>query len=42
MEEFKQLLRDAGFAGELEDDATTKEKYSHDASLFEVRPQLVA
>jgi FAD/FMN-containing dehydrogenase len=41
MNEFKQLLRDAGFAGELEDDAATKEKYSHDASLFEVKPQLV-
>jgi len=41
MDEFKRLLRDAGFAGELEDDAATKEKYSHDASLFEVKPQLV-
>ncbi len=36
----KKLVR-AGFAGELMDDATTKELYSHDASLFEIKPQLV-
>ncbi|HEU4913805.1 MAG TPA: FAD-binding oxidoreductase [Candidatus Saccharimonadales bacterium] len=41
MDEFKQKLQGAGFAGELKDDATTKELYSHDASLFEVKPQLV-
>jgi FAD/FMN-containing dehydrogenase len=41
MDEFKQKLRDAGFAGEIQDDAATKEFYSHDASLFEVKPQLV-
>jgi FAD/FMN-containing dehydrogenase len=41
MEDFKQKLRAAGFAGELQDDAATKETYSHDASLFEVKPQLV-
>ncbi len=41
MDEFKQKLLAAGFAGELKDDATTKEFYSHDASLFEVKPQLV-
>jgi FAD/FMN-containing dehydrogenase len=41
MDEFKQKLQGAGFSGELKDDATTKEFYSHDASLFEVKPQLV-
>lgn len=41
MDGLKQKLRDAGFAGETQDDATTKEFYSHDASLFEVKPQLV-
>ena len=41
MDAFKQKLSDAGFAGELLDDAVTREFYSHDASLFEVKPQLV-
>lgn len=41
MEEFKQKLRATGFAGEMQDDAETKEFYSHDASLFEIKPQLV-
>ena len=41
MDEFKQKLQSAGFAGEMKDDATTKEFYSHDASLFEVKPKLV-
>lgn len=41
MEEFKQTLQARGFAGELLDDPTTKEFYSHDASLFEIKPQLV-
>jgi FAD/FMN-containing dehydrogenase len=41
MDEFKQKLQSAGFSGELKDDATTREFYSHDASLFEVKPQLV-
>jgi FAD/FMN-containing dehydrogenase len=41
IDDFKaQLVRD-GFAGELADDAATKELYSHDASLFEIKPQLV-
>lgn len=41
MEEFKQKLRSAGFHGEIKDDAATKELYSHDASMFELKPQLV-
>lgn len=30
------------FKGEIHEDDSTLEKYSHDASLFEVRPQIVA
>lgn len=41
MDEFKQKLREAGFAGEVKDDATAKEFYSHDASLFEIKPKLI-
>lgn len=36
-QDIKQLIK-----GEVEDSAETIEKYSHDASLFEVRPELVA
>ncbi|HEX8762536.1 MAG TPA: FAD-binding oxidoreductase [Candidatus Saccharimonadales bacterium] len=41
MDDFKQALTAAGFAGEFLDDATSKDFYSHDASLFEIRPQLI-
>ena len=41
MEDFKQTLVGNGFKGELDDSASAKEKYSHDASMFELRPQLV-
>jgi len=41
MDDFKQKLQKAGFAGEMLDDAKTKEFYSHDASLFEIKPKLV-
>lgn len=41
MDEFKQKLQAAGFSGELDDSPATKEFYSHDASLFEIKPQLV-
>lgn len=41
MDDFKKQLVASGFAGELADDATTKEFYSHDASLFEIKPKLV-
>jgi FAD/FMN-containing dehydrogenase len=41
MDEFKQTLVQKGFKGELDDSAEAKEKYSHDASMFELRPQLV-
>ena len=41
MDDFKQTLVKNGFKGELDDSAEAKEKYSHDASMFELRPQLV-
>ena len=41
MDDFKKKLQAAGFRGELLDDPTSKEFYSHDASLFEIRPQLI-
>jgi FAD/FMN-containing dehydrogenase len=41
MEDFKQALQQNGFKGELDDSPEAKEKYSHDASMFELRPQLV-
>jgi FAD/FMN-containing dehydrogenase len=41
MEQFIDKLRQKGFEGDIDTDATTREKYSHDASLFEVMPALV-
>ena len=41
MDDFKQNLSKNGFKGELDDSAEAKEKYSHDASMFELVPQLV-
>jgi len=41
MDEVKQKLQAAGFAGEMDDSARTRDFYSHDASLFEIKPQLV-
>ena len=41
MEQFKQTLVAAGFKGEADDTAATRDFYSHDASLFEIKPQLV-
>src|ERR1700759_2005492 len=41
MEDIKTELKKRGFKGELDDSAEAKEKYSHDASMFELRPQLV-
>jgi FAD/FMN-containing dehydrogenase len=41
MEEIKQKLSAAGFKGELDDSIETRDFYSHDASLFEIQPELV-
>lgn len=41
MDEIKTALRAAGFKGEMDDSPAAKEFYSHDASMFELRPELV-
>ncbi len=41
MDKLKQLIIDSGFTGELDDSAKTIEAYSHDASLFEIKPEIV-
>jgi FAD/FMN-containing dehydrogenase len=41
MEQYVTALQAAGFEGDIDDTATTLDAYSHDASLFELRPQLV-
>ncbi len=41
MDDFKKKLTAAKFAGEIKDDDETREFYSHDASLFEIKPQMV-
>lgn len=41
LDAFKQKLVSLGFKGDLDDSETAKDFYSHDASLFEVRPQLI-
>jgi FAD/FMN-containing dehydrogenase len=41
MEDFATKLTAAGFKGETDASDEVKEKYSHDASLFEIKPELV-
>lgn len=41
MEEIKQALAQHGFRGDIDDSAATLETYSHDASMFEIKPKLV-
>jgi FAD/FMN-containing dehydrogenase len=41
MQKFIDKLRAEGFEGECDTSAAAKDFYSHDASLFEIRPQLV-
>lgn len=42
MDDFKRQLQAAGFQGGLDDSPDALDFYSHDASLFEIRPNLVA
>ncbi|HET8709477.1 MAG TPA: FAD-binding oxidoreductase [Candidatus Saccharimonadales bacterium] len=42
MHDIIDQLRAAGFRGELDDSTEAREFYSHDASLFEIRPELIA
>ncbi|HVU59651.1 MAG TPA: FAD-binding oxidoreductase [Candidatus Saccharimonadales bacterium] len=41
MDDFKQKLKKHGFAGDIDDSAATCELYSHDASMFEIKPDMV-
>lgn len=41
MDEFAQKLKAAGFKGDIDDSDEKRELYSHDASLFEIQPELV-
>lgn len=41
MDDITRTLREAGFKGELMSDDSTREFYSHDASMFEMMPRLV-
>ncbi|MBI3624236.1 FAD-binding oxidoreductase [Candidatus Saccharibacteria bacterium] len=41
MDGFIQALKASGFSGDIDNDLKTREQYSHDASLFELVPQLV-
>jgi FAD/FMN-containing dehydrogenase len=41
MDDIKKELVGLGFRGEMDDSAAAKETYSHDASMFELRPELV-
>ncbi len=41
MNEIKQALAQHGFSGDVDDSPATLETYSHDASMFEIRPKLV-
>lgn len=42
MKDLKEKLQQIGFTGELDDTAETREFYSHDASMFEIVPEVVA
>lgn len=41
MDTFKQIVTQSGFKGEVDDSLQTRDFYSHDASMFEIRPELV-
>ena len=41
MDEIKQTLVANGFHGDVDDKPETLETFSHDASMFEIKPQLV-
>ncbi len=41
MHEIMEGLKKAGFSGELDDSIEARDFYSHDASMFELRPKLI-
>jgi len=42
MNDLKLKLQQTAFSGELDDSAEAKEFYSHDASMFEIKPEIIA
>lgn len=42
MKELKEKLQQTGFGGDLDDSNETRELFSHDASMFEIVPEMVA
>lgn len=42
MKELKQKIIGSGFTGDIDDSSEAIEHYSHDASMFEIRPKLIA
>ena len=42
MENLKEKLQQTSFSGELDNSAESKEFYSHDASMFEIMPEMIA
>ncbi|TAL14485.1 FAD-binding oxidoreductase [Patescibacteria group bacterium] len=41
MENLKKKIEETGFSGELDDSNASLEFYSHDASMFEIKPELI-
>ena len=41
VEQFVELLKKRGFEGDIDDSESTRQFYSHDASLFELLPEVV-
>ncbi|MGH7192900.1 MAG: hypothetical protein ACREJM_05105, partial [Candidatus Saccharimonadales bacterium] len=41
MDEIKKDLEKAGFKGGIDDSPAALDHYSHDASMFELRPKLI-
>src|SRR5258708_24182101 len=41
MDEFKAALAKSEFKGDVDDSLATRDLFSHDASMFELRPELV-
>ncbi|MGH7217969.1 MAG: FAD-binding oxidoreductase [Candidatus Microsaccharimonas sp.] len=41
MKELKEKLQNIGFNGEIDDSAEAREHYSHDASMFEIVPEVI-
>jgi len=42
MENIKEKIEETGFSGELDNSEASLEFYSHDASMFEIKPELIA